>query len=214
MSGERAVVIDELPLARAGMTAVLTGLGFEVVAETHSGRDAVSVTTIEQPDLVVAGTPTDLPLVDTLRRLLQLRPRPTTVALLAPGADGDVRYLVALGVGGISLRAGGADELATAVTHAAKGEQYVAPALHAALASGLQPLQPATLDGEAAPLLSSREREVLALLAAGRSNREIATELSIALATVKSHLVRIYTKLEASNRNEALGRAVALGLVR
>ena len=63
-------------------------------------------------------------------------------------------------------------------------------------------------------MLSSREREVLACLAQGRSNREIAAALSVTLATVKSHLVRIYAKLEASNRNEALGRAVALGLLR
>ena len=55
---------------------------------------------------------------------------------------------------------------------------------------------------------------MLACLAQGRSNREIAAALSVTLATVKSHLVRIYAKLEAGNRNEALGRAVALGLLR
>jgi LuxR family maltose regulon positive regulatory protein len=63
-------------------------------------------------------------------------------------------------------------------------------------------------------LLTAREREVLVLLAEGRSNREISSALSVTLATVKSHLVRIYAKLEASNRNEALGRAVSLGLLR
>jgi len=62
-------------------------------------------------------------------------------------------------------------------------------------------------------VLSSREREVLVLLAEGRTNREIAAALSVTLATVKSHLVKIYAKLEASNRNEALGRGVALGLL-
>ena len=55
---------------------------------------------------------------------------------------------------------------------------------------------------------------MLACLAQGLANREIATTLSVTLATVKSHLVRIYAKLEAGNRNEALGRAVALGLLR
>ena len=55
---------------------------------------------------------------------------------------------------------------------------------------------------------------MLVLLAEGRTNREIAGQLSVTLATVKSHLVRIYAKLEANNRNEALGRAVALGLLR
>ena len=71
-----------------------------------------------------------------------------------------------------------------------------------------------SFEDEPNELLSSREREVLACLAQGRSNREIAATLSVTLATVKSHLVRIYAKLEAGNRNEALGRAVALGLLR
>ena len=80
-----------------------------------------------------------------------------------------------------------------------------APAL--AQADGLRVTEPTN------DLLSTREREVLACLAQGRSNREIAAALSVTLATVKSHLVRIYAKLEAGNRNEALGRAVALGLL-
>ena len=83
--------------------------------------------------------------------------------------------------------------------------------LHGALAGAVRPRP---LDDQPNELLSSREREVLACLAQGRSNREIAATLSVTLATVKSHLVRIYAKLEAGNRNEALGRAVALGLLR
>ena len=71
-----------------------------------------------------------------------------------------------------------------------------------------------SLEEQPNELLSSREREVLACLAQGLSNREIAATLSVTLATVKSHLVRVYAKLEAGNRNEALGRAVALGLLR
>ena len=91
-----------------------------------------------------------------------------------------------------------------------KGGQHVVPALHAALHGGVK-LRP--LDEREEEVLSPREREVLVLLAEGRTNREIASALSITLATVKSHLVRIYAKLEASNRNEALGRAVSLGLL-
>jgi ATP/maltotriose-dependent transcriptional regulator MalT len=70
------------------------------------------------------------------------------------------------------------------------------------------------LDDRTDELLTAREREVLVLLAEGRSNRDIAVDLSVTLATVKSHLVRIYAKLDAKNRNEALGRAVALGVLR
>ncbi len=62
-------------------------------------------------------------------------------------------------------------------------------------------------------MLTLREREVLAFLAAGRTNREIAGALSVSIATVKSHLVHIYDKLGAANRNEAIGRAVAAGIL-
>jgi DNA-binding NarL/FixJ family response regulator len=109
------------------------------------------------------------------------------------------------------MRTSDVDELGAAVDAACKGVQYVAPALHGALVGAvrLPPLAERTDE-----LLSAREREVLILLAEGRSNREIGNDLSVTLATVKSHLVRIYAKLGAKNRNEALGRAVALGVLR
>jgi DNA-binding NarL/FixJ family response regulator len=132
------------------------------------------------------------------------------VALLPPAHDHEVPYLRAMGVGGLALRAVEPDELGLAIDAALKGGQYVAPALHAALAGAVK-LPP--LDAATDELLTSREREVLVLLAEGRTNRDIASTLSVTLATVKSHLVHIYAKLEATNRNEALGRAVALGLL-
>jgi DNA-binding NarL/FixJ family response regulator len=205
-----AVVADELGLVRAGITAVLEGRGIEVVAQTRSGRELVSLATTDRPDLVVVGIPADLDVADVVRRLVRLRPHPEIVVLLPPASDHVVRYLLALGVSGIALRAADTDEIGVVVDAARKGGRYVAPALHGAL-SGAAALP--ALDEQAGDILSSREREVLVLLGEGRSNREIAAALSVTLATVKSHLVRIYAKLEAKNRNEALGRAVALGLL-
>jgi DNA-binding NarL/FixJ family response regulator len=205
---ERAVVVDELALLRLGVISVLHAQGVDVVAETQSGREAVSVATIERPDLVVVGRPADLPAADTVLRLSRLRPSPAVVALVAPGNEPDVAYLVALGTRGIALRVGNAEDLADVIGAARKGAQQVVAALQPSLAGSLRPRPDAPDD-----LLSAREREVLACLAQGRSNREIAATLLVTLATVKSHLVRIYAKLEANNRNEALGRAVALGLL-
>ena len=207
--GERAIVADELALARLGIISVLYAQGVDVVAETNSGRELVSIATLERPDLVVVGRPADLTVVETVLRLSRLRPVPAIVALLAPGEEHDVAYMVALGARGVALRAGSAEDLAAVFGSALKGGSHVVAALQPALANagGLRVTEPAN------DLLSSREREVLACLAQGRSNREIAAALSVTLATVKSHLVRIYAKLEASNRNEALGRAVALGLL-
>jgi DNA-binding NarL/FixJ family response regulator len=194
-----------------GIATVLGARGIEVVAQTRAGREAASLATLDRPDLIVIGSPADLPIADTARRVLAVRPQPVVVVLVPPGQAHVVGYLLAMGVKGVGLRAGDPEELGTIVDSAMKGTQYVAPALHAALAGAVR--LPPLADREE-DVLSAREREVLALLAEGRTNREIASALSVTLATVKSHLVRIYAKLEVSNRNEALGRAVSLGLLR
>ena len=206
-----AIVADELGLVRAGITGVLEARGIEVVAQTRSGRELVRLTNVERPDLVVVGAPADLDVADVVRRLVRLCPHPEIVVLLPPAHEHTVRYLLALGAAGIALRTVDADELGVVVDAARKGGPHVVPALHRAL-SGAVALP--ALDDRTVDVLTSREREVLVLLAEGRSNRDIAGALSVSLATVKSHLVRIYAKLEAGNRNEALGRAVALGLLR
>jgi len=207
----RAIVGDELELARLGVTAVLHAQGIEVVAETHSGRELASVAALEQPDLVVVGQPADLSTVDTVRRVLRVRPRPPVVALVNSGPEGAVGTLIALGARGIALRSGSADELSEVFASVLKGQPFVVPSLHPSLAGTVKP---PPLDDRVPELLSTREREVLACLAQGRSSREIAATLSVTLATVKSHLVRIYSKLGATNRNECLGRAVSLGLLK
>jgi DNA-binding NarL/FixJ family response regulator len=206
-----AIVADELGLVRAGITGVLEARGIEVVAQTRSGRELVSLATVERPDLVVVGAPADLDVADVVRRLVRLCPHPEIVVLLPPAHEHTVRYLLALGAAGIALRTVDACELGVVVDAVRTGGRHVVPALHRAL-SGAVALP--ALDDRTVEILTSREREVLVLLAEGGTNREIAGSLSVSLATVKSHLVRIYAKLEARNRNEALGRAVALGLLR
>ena len=208
---QRAIVADELALVRLGVASLLRSQGVEVLAETQSGRELASVAAIDRPDLVVVGQPADLSIADTVRRLTRLRPPPTVVVMLAPAQEDVVGYLLALGARGIALRSGTVEDLSSVIAAALKGEQLVVAGLHSALAGSVRPRPLAEQQND---LLSSREREVLVCLAQGHSNREIAAALSVTLATVKSHLVRIYAKLEAGNRNEALGRAVALGILR
>ena len=205
-----AIVADELGLVRAGVIAALEARGVDVVAQTRSGRELVSLATVDRPDLVVVGAPADLGVTDVVRRLVKLRPHPEIVVLLAPAQEHVVRYLLGLGAGGIALRAVEADELGEIVDIVRKGGRHITPALQGALSG---PFSLPALADRTTDLLSSREREVLVLLAAGRTNRDIAAALSVTLATVKSHLVRVYAKLEARNRNEAVARAVALGLL-
>ncbi len=205
-----AIVADELGLIRCGIGAVLTARGVDVVADTRSGRELVSMAAVDRPDLVVVGIPADLDVADVVRRIVRLRPHPAVVALLPAGQDHVVRYLVGLGAAGVALRSVDPDELGDLVDIVRKGGRHVASSLHGAL-TGPFALPP--LDERTAAVLSSREREVLVLLAEGRNNREIAAALSVTLATAKSHLVRVYAKLGAKNRNEAVARAVSLGLL-
>ncbi len=205
-----AIVADTLGLVRAGIATVLESRGVDIVAQTRSGRELVSMATVDRPDVVVVGVPADLEVSDVVRRLVRLRPHPAIVVLLPPAQDHVVRYLLGLGAAGIALRSVEAEELGDMVDTVRKGGRLVAPSLQGALtgAFSLPALDDRTLD-----VLSSREREVLVLLAEGRTNRDIANALSVTLATVKSHLVRVYAKLEARNRNEAVAKAVSLGLL-
>lgn len=206
----RAVVVDELALVRAGIGAILHGLDADVAGETRAARDASVLVANERPDVVVLGTPADLPIASAARRLLRFRPAPRVAVVLPPGREHEVRYLVALGAAAVVPRTAPAGELRRAFEAAIAGERFVGDALHAALVGPLRPLAERAGD---ATVLSAREREVLVLLAEGRSNREIADALSVTTATAKSHLARIYGKFGVSNRRAAVARAVALDLL-
>ena len=209
----QAIVVDELELVRVGLTAALAPLGVGVCSECRSGREAAEASAFLLPDLVVVGAITDGSTLDGLRRLVDLSRRPRLIGLFARAGDPDAGAAVALGIEGVALRAATFESLTEVFEQVIKGETVVSAELHRGLAGGLAN---AAMVNDPTPdsLLSAREREMLHFLAEGRSNREIAAALSISLATVKSHLVRLYAKLEVGNRNEALSRAVALGVLR
>ena len=214
-SVQRAVVADGAALLRRGVAAVLDACGFEVVAETHSGRAAVRLAGSEQAALLVVGGTADVGPADVTRRAKRLRPPPVVVVLLDKGAD--AAGLLVQGADALLLRTVRADDFADAVLRVCKGERVVAPALLPALVGAVRPVAGVERRDDHAGgegvVLTSREREILAFLAEGLSNREIAAEIFVTLATVKSHVAHVYSKLEARNRNEALGRAVVLGLL-
>jgi len=212
-SGQRAVVADEAALFRRGVASALETCGVDVVAETHSGRTAARLAGVEKADLVVVGATADLDQADVTRRVRRLRPSPAVVGLL--GRRDDAARLIVLGVEALLLRTARTDDLIDAVLRVRRGERVVAPVLLPALVGAVRP--PAggadRSPGAAQVLLTSREREILAFLAEGLSNREIAAEIFVTVATVKTHVSHIYSKLDARNRNEALGRAVLLGFL-
>jgi DNA-binding NarL/FixJ family response regulator len=230
-----AVVADALPLARRGLSSLLRGTGCEVVAETHSGREAVQLALHRTPGLVVAGNLPDLR-IDHLVRSLKRLPVPPRVLVLLPGPTDAVRELVKLGVDGLALRSAPVDELQRTVARVLAGALPIAASLLAGIAgapteagagsAGIDPgrgrgaalaaLHPERRGGAPAgpgPGLTGREREVLALMAQGLTNRRIAQDLFVSEATVKTHVAHIYAKLGVRRRGEALAAALARGLL-
>lgn len=213
MTGERAsrrpnrvVVADAVPLVRQGMGALLATMGFEVVAETARAADLERLVALHRPALVVVGAVGDVPLVDSVRRLRSAATPPLVLLLLAVNQRAALADLLTLECDGIVARAMPAEEILGAVAKLLAGERVIDPAVLGDDTS----IEDEPSDASA---LTTREREVLELLSTGHSNREIASTLFVSLPTVKTHLAHIYAKLNARNRNEALGRAVALGLL-
>lgn len=198
------VVADVVPLVRLGLASVLRGEGHEVVAEVATAREVAKAVVEHAPDLVIVGAVNDLAIDDTARQVREAAAGTRLVALLGRAPRDTLADLLAVAVDGLVARTVEPPDLLRAVDRVLAGERYIDPALVSA----------DTPDESFEPLaLTAREREVLGLLAAGSSNREIAAALFVSLPTVKTHLAHIYGKLDARNRNEALGRAMTLGLL-
>ena len=198
------VVADVVPLVRVGLMAVLRAEGFDVVAEASSARELAKAVIDHSPDLVVVGVVNDLAVDEMARQVRAGASGVRLVVMLNRAPRDTLADLLAVDVDGLLARSIDPSDLIRAVGRVLGGERHIDPTL----LSGDVPdedLEPMTL--------TAREQEVLGLLAAGSSNREIAAALFVSLATVKTHLAHIYDKLDARNRNEALGRAMTLGLL-
>ena len=198
------VVADVVPLVRVGLTTVLRAEGHDVVVEVASAREVAKAVVGNAPDLVIVGVLNDLSIAEMARQVREVGHGVRLVVMLQRAPRDTLADLLAVDVDGLLARSIAPEELCRAVDRVLAGERYIDPVL----VSGDAP------DEELEPMtLTAREREVLGLLAAGSSNREIASALFVSLPTVKTHLAHIYDKLGARNRNEALGRAMTLGLL-
>ena len=205
----RIVVVDDHPVVRDGIRSMLGGVAdFEVVGEASSGPEAVALVRDSDPDVVVM----DLRMpegggVDAVRELTRSRARAKVLVLTTFDTDNDTVAAIEAGATGYLLKDTPAAEIFRAVRATAAGETVLSPAVASRIASHVR------TPVSAPPTLSAREREVLTLVARGRSNRSVAEELFVSEATVKTHLTHVYEKLGVTDRAAAVARAYDVGIL-
>ena len=206
----RVLVVDDHPVVRSGIAATLSSSeGIEVVAEAGDGAQALALAAATAPDVVLMDL--RMPVlsgVAATAALLAARPAPRVLVLTTYDSDDDIMAAIEAGASGYLLKAAPAAEIVAAVRDVAAGRMALAPSVAVALVKRgrAQPAEPA-------PRLSEREQEVLALVAQGLSNAEIGARLFIGAATVKTHLLHVFEKLQVRDRTRAVTRAQELGLL-
>lgn len=209
----RIVIVDDHALFRAGLVAALNRESdFSVVGEGVDGLDGIDRVRQLQPDVVLLDL--HMPRCDGLQALPHMQtdaPNARIVILTESSAADDLYQAIKAGAHGYLLKAIQPEEIAEAIRDVAAGRSVISPAMAPILldqfASLVKQQEPAS------GRLTARENEVLALLAQGRNNREIAQELTISENTVKNHVRNILDKLGLNSRMQAVAHALRENLV-
>ncbi|TWG95083.1 LuxR family two component transcriptional regulator [Nocardioides sp. J9] len=211
----RVVVVDDHQIVRDGLVALLGALdGLEVVGTAADGRAALHVVQETTPDLVVMDI--QMPGLDGIEatRFLTGRDPSLRVVMLTMNEDDDtILAAVRAGACGYLLKGAGAEEVQAAIRSAAAGGMVFGASLAARVAAFFAgaAAAPAVAADEPFPGLTERERDVLHLIAAGRTNDEIAAELYVSNKTVRNAVSAIYAKLHATGRADAIVKAREAG---
>ncbi|GIJ23857.1 response regulator [Micromonospora lutea] len=201
------LLVDDHPVVRAGVAGMLAGADdITIVGEAGDAAEAVTHVRHRRPDVVLM----DLRLpggdgVDATTRILTESPQTRVVVLTTYETDADILRAVEAGAAGYLLKDVARADLITAIRTAARGGTVLAPSVATRLLHQVRRPTRGTL--------SAREVEVLRLVGRGLSNAEIGRELHISEATVKTHLLRTFNKLDVSDRTAAVTTAMAAGLL-
>lgn len=209
------LLVEDHQIFREGVRDLLVSAGALVVGETRDAADAVALAADCRPTVALL----DLHLpdasgIDATRRIRAVSPQTCVVILTASSEERDFFEALAAGACGYVLKQSPPEQIVSAVKTAALGGSPLNASLSTALLERLREARPGG-DGAAAKALqlTRRERQVLALIVAGKDNAEIAEELVISQHTVKNHVSGILAKLEVENRIQAAVYAVRKGLV-
>lgn len=206
----RILLVDDHPVVRRGLRAMFDEQAdMQVVAEASDGAEAIANVRSEETavDVVLMDLQmgSGLDGVSAIEQISQLPDAPPVLVLTTYDTDADILAAVEAGATGYMLKDNPVEQLCEAVRTAAAGQTALAPDVAARLMNRVRSPQ---------PTLSARELEILRLLAKGLSNQELARELFISEATVKTHLVHIFQKLNVDSRTAALTKALAEGIIR
>jgi DNA-binding NarL/FixJ family response regulator len=200
----RVLLVDDHFVMRTGLaTSLNSAEDLAVVGEASDGYEAVAAFESLSPDVVVMDL--RLPRLDGIeatRQICQKQPVARIIVLSSSEGDEDIHRSLAAGAMGYLSKRASRDELLCAIRAVIKGHRYVSPDIAQRLAEHYSRVP-----------LSERELDVLQRIANGRSNREIATELSISEATVKFHVTGILAKLGVLDRTQAVTTAIRRGIV-
>lgn len=198
----RLLIVDDHPLAREGLRAVLTAAGFDVIGDAVDGASAVERAAELQPDLILMDVRLG-PGIDGLeatRRITALEHTPRILMLTLHDDPAYVREALLAGASGYVLKDTGIDELRRAIDQVLDNQTAIPVDL---MAAAVRQASDRRSPDQLLSTLTDREREVLAGVARGHTNKAIARQLAISPATVKAHVERIIAKLGVTDRTQA-----------
>ncbi|QNI32570.1 response regulator transcription factor [Alloacidobacterium dinghuense] len=200
----RVLCVDDHPIVRDGLAGIfLLQPDMELVGEAGSGQDAIELYQKLQPDVVLLDLRLrDMTGYEVMQQIFSTFPGAKVLVLTSLEGDADIERALALGARGYVVKGTGRDELVRAVRAVSAGKKHVPVDVAQRLAEHF-----------ASEKLSSRELEVLTLMAHGKRNKEIGAELSIAEDTVKMHVKNILGKLAVNDRTEAVTIALRRGIL-
>ena len=206
----RILLADDHLVVREGLRSLLEAAGFKVVGEARDGREALKLARMLEPEVTVMdiGMP-GLNGVDACRELLREVPEMRIIVLTVHGEDAYVIEALRSGARGYVLKTQAGSDLVRAIGEVTQGRIYLSPSVSSAVVQ-------AFLAGSTSPAdpLTPREREVLQLVAEGRSTKEVAGILGVSVKTAETHRTRLMTKLDIHHTAGLVHYAILRGLIR